>query len=213
MIEYDKSKYKIRKWYHPLMLHWIINPGLAINDLILGQRVPKIYLIELDSKKSMVEKTMVPCPHCGSLHPSLKWSNFNGLAFKNWFGLYCDQCGNTIPVLTNLTSLILLVISFPLWIGFKKKWREKWLKNQPHRYQNIDLINIQNPYVGKGWLKEGLNYGFWMFIWMSVFFPLISDEPITLRNTLISIPFWIIGGLGFGYTMKLIYGKTRQQKV
>lgn len=27
-----------------MMLHWILNPGLAINELILGQRVPKVSL-------------------------------------------------------------------------------------------------------------------------------------------------------------------------
>jgi hypothetical protein len=42
----DETKYKIWTWKNPLMLHWIINPGLAINELILGQRIPKITLVE-----------------------------------------------------------------------------------------------------------------------------------------------------------------------
>ena len=50
------------------MLHWIINPGLAINELLLGQRVPKTMLIEKDSSKSLQEKTKIPCPHCDMLN-------------------------------------------------------------------------------------------------------------------------------------------------
>lgn len=55
-MEYDKTKYKIWTWNNPVMLHWIINPGLAINELLLGQRVPKTMLIEKDSLKSLQEK-------------------------------------------------------------------------------------------------------------------------------------------------------------
>ena len=42
-------------------------------------------------------------------------------------------------------------------------------------------------------------------------FPLIDGEGITLRKALIGIPIWTIGGLGFGYTMKLINGKVKQK--
>ena len=31
------------------MLHWIINPGLVINELLLGQRVPKIIWVKVFS--------------------------------------------------------------------------------------------------------------------------------------------------------------------
>ena len=58
-MEYDKTKFKIWTWKNPIMLHWIINPGLVINELLLGQRVPKIMLIEKDSTKSLQEKTKI----------------------------------------------------------------------------------------------------------------------------------------------------------
>jgi hypothetical protein len=35
-MNYDKKKYKIWDWKSPVILHWIINPGLVINELILG---------------------------------------------------------------------------------------------------------------------------------------------------------------------------------
>lgn len=45
-MQYDKTKYKLWSWKHPMVLHWIINPGLVINELLFGQRVPKIMLEE-----------------------------------------------------------------------------------------------------------------------------------------------------------------------
>ena len=35
-INYDKKKYKIWNWKNPAILHWIINPGLVINELNLS---------------------------------------------------------------------------------------------------------------------------------------------------------------------------------
>lgn len=207
-MEYDKSKFKIWTWKNPIMLHWIINPGLAINELILGQRVPKIMLIEKDSSGSILERTKIPCPHCGTLHPGLKWSTRNN-AFKNWFGLYCDTCGKIIPCLTNLTSSIILGLTFPIWIWFKDKWKNNWLQNQPYRYENLDLKNGSDPFEGYGWVRQGLYWGLSMYVIMTVLFPLMNGEGIILRKSLTGIPVWILGGLLFGYTMKLIYGKSK----
>jgi hypothetical protein len=207
-MEYDRMKFKIWTWKNPIMLHWIINPGLVINELLLGQRVPKIMLIEKDSSKNLQEKTKIPCPNCGTLHSGLKWSTRNN-AFKNWFGLYCDNCGKTIPCLTNLTSLLLLGLTFPIWILFKDKWKNNWLQKQPDRYKNLDLENVPNPFEGYGWVRQGLFWGLFMYVFTTLMFPLIDGEGITLRKTLIGIPIWTIGGLVFGYTMKIINGKNK----
>src|SRR5688500_7376547 len=93
IMKYDSSAYKVWSWKHPLMLHWIVNPGLAINELILGQRIPKVTLIEKNSRRPLAEKSFVPCPHCHTIHSGLKWTVQNKTAFGNWFGLYCDHCG------------------------------------------------------------------------------------------------------------------------
>jgi hypothetical protein len=50
------------------MLHWILNPGLAINELILGQRVPKVRLEDKTIDKPRIERVLIPCPHCETLH-------------------------------------------------------------------------------------------------------------------------------------------------
>jgi len=108
-------------------------------------------LIEKDSSKSLQDKTVVPCPHCETLHSGLKWSTETN-AFKNWFGLYCDNCGGIIPCLTNLTSWVVFGLTFPVWFWFKKTGKNKWLEKQPMRYKNLDLENVSNPYEGNGWV-------------------------------------------------------------
>lgn len=208
---YDTSKYKILTWKSPLMLHWIINPGLAINELLLGQRVPKVTLIEKDPGKSLAEKTFIPCPHCGTLHPGQKWSNQNKTGFKNWFGLYCDQCGQIIPCLTNLTSYLVLGLTFPIWYGFKDQWKANWLAKQPARYANLDLDNSQDPFAGSGWIQQGLVFGMLLYVIMVLLFPLITGEGWTTRGILIGIPVWLIGGLAYGYMMKFFTGKRKSR--
>ena len=85
----------------------MLNPGLAINELILGQRVPKIMLIDQISDKPFMERTYVPCPHCDTYHDGRTWSQQNNTAFKNWFGLYCPNCGDIIPCIRNWTSALI----------------------------------------------------------------------------------------------------------
>ncbi|MDF1698231.1 MAG: hypothetical protein P1U56_20450 [Saprospiraceae bacterium] len=205
-MNFDSNKWKIYTWKNWMMIHWIINPGLAINELILGQRIPKLFLEDRGSNKPRIERSFVPCPHCEMLHDSRTWSLKNGTAFKNWFGLYCTNCNGIIPCLRNSLSLLIIVITFPFWFFIKDRIRNNWLKKQPNRFENLDLDSIQNPFEGKGWLKQGLSWGFFMFIFMTFLYPLIKDEPIESRNILIGIPIWTIGGLCFGYTMKLLMG-------
>ena len=40
-MEFDKNKYKIYTWKNWMYLHYILNPGLAFNELILGMRLAK----------------------------------------------------------------------------------------------------------------------------------------------------------------------------
>ena len=211
-MQYDKNKYKLWSWKHPMVLHWIINPGLAINELIFGQRVPKIVLVEKDKKKTLGERTYIPCPHCNTLHPGTKWSGQNKTAMQNWFGLYCDHCGRIIPCLINLTSLIILTLTAPVWYWFKEPLKRKWMAKQPARYQDLVQNNNGNAFAGYGWIKEGLSFGFFMFVLM-VFIvnPLLQQEPITWKTIVSGMVGWPIGGLVYGYLMKRMIGKTKYQ--
>ena len=84
-MDIDHNKYKVWKLPNLLLVHWILNPGLAFNELILGQRMPKVTLIDKTSDVPLMEKQYIPCPHCGAIHNGLIWSKKN--AFGNWFGI------------------------------------------------------------------------------------------------------------------------------
>lgn len=202
-MKYDTVKYKTRTWKNSLMLHWILNPALAINELILGQRIPKVILIEKDNKRSLPERSFIPCPHCGTLHPALKWSSQNKTAIKNWFGLYCDSCGGIIPCLTNLTSYLLLGLTYPIWIWFKKSWKEKWLTAQREKFSKPLLLTPPEF----NWRNYGLRWSLFMFVFMEILFPLIDGQKYNIYKLAIGIIVWALAGLGYGYLMKKILAR------
>jgi len=207
-MNYDKTKYKVWTWKNPMVLHWIINPGLAFNELALGQRIPKVMLVERNSPKSLNEKSWVPCPHCGLLHEGLKWSNQNGTAFKNWFGYYCDNCGKIIPCLTNLTTYIILGLTFPVWFWFKDKWEAKWLEEQKTKFSKpLNLVYLEPSKFQL--LRAGLYFGLTMYLLMQVLFPLIIGETPTKKGLLTGIPIWAVAGFLFGFTLKIISSGKR----
>ena len=205
-MNYDKTKYKVWTWKSPVMLHWIINPGCIVGDLA-GFRQPKTMLIERDASKSLVERTWIPCPHCGTLHSGLKWSKQNKTVSKNWFGLYCDNCGKIIPCVANLISYILLGLTFPIWFWFKDKWKAKWLEEQKAKFSKP--LNLTYSESKGQWWRAGLFFGLFMYAFGTVLNPLIEGKSITLIRFLIGIPAWTVGGLLYGYTMKKFFRKKR----
>jgi hypothetical protein len=205
----DKTKYKVWTWKHVVMLHWIINPGIALAELILGQRVPRILLIERDRSKQLAERSFVPCPHCNTIHSGLKWTPQNNTAFGNWFGYYCDNCGRIIPCLINLTSLIILSVTAPLWFWFRSEWKKKWLDKQKEKFSQP--LNLTLPEYN--WWYVGLRWGLFMYIMNALFFPLFDGTEHTLKRLLIGIPIWAAGGLLFGLTAKsMISAKKKKEQ-
>ncbi len=196
-----------------MILHWKLNPGLFINELILGQRLPKLSLVDKTPSKPLIERSYVPCPHCNTLHDARTWSTQNKTAFKNWFGLYCSSCGKIIPCLRNFMSIIILIITYPIWFSFRKQWKEKWLEKQPIRFKDIDLKNLPNPYDGWGWIRIGLSWGLAMFVIMSLLYPYFIENDFRWLKVFIGIPVWTLGGLAFGYMMKILMGKPRNTAV
>ncbi len=206
-MKFDPKRYKIYTWKSGVMLHWIINPGLLINELILGQRIPKINLEDRTSNKPRLERSYVPCPHCETLHDSRTWSTQNGTGFKNWFGLYCPNCGEVIPCLMNAFTFIILAFTFPLWGWFKGTLKRAWLAKQPQRFEQLEVENIYNPYSGKGWVRYGIIWAAFMYVLMTFIFPLLTNDPITKKGILLGIPIWLVGGLLFGYFLHRFMGK------
>ena len=197
-MDYDKTKYKMWTWKSPVMLYWVINPWFVLGELALGLRKPKVMLIERNSPKPLAERTLIPCPHCMTLHPGLKWSKQNKTAYMNWFGLYCDNCGKIIPCLTNLTSYILLGLTMPIWFWFKDKWKAKCLEKQKIKLSNpLDLTQKEVK-----WWRIGLFFGFFMYVFMAILFPLIRKGSITKTDILTGIPISILVGLSYGLSIK-----------
>ena len=209
---FDESKYKIYTWKHWMILHFILNPGLAFNELILGQRIPKISLEDKTSEKPRAERSYVPCPHCDTLNDGRTGSTDNGTAFKNWFGLYCPECGNIIPCVRNVTSLIILTLSFPIWGWFKDDLKKKWLARQPERYVNLELGSDHQAFEHYNWIKTGLVYAALMFILMTGLNYLTGTLEMTINNIATSALIWICGGLLFGYIMKLYLEKKGRKR-
>jgi len=203
-MNFDRKKYKVYTWKNWMMLHWLLNPGIMVNELLLGQRVPKISLEEKTTDKQWFERSIVPCPHCETLHDGRTWSSVNGTAFKNWFGLYCNTCGNIIPCLINVFSLIILIITFPIWGWFKTALKNNWLEKQPQRFFDINLETTTSPLQKISWLKIGLIWGAFMFLIFMVMLYLDGSE-ISLKMILSGVVISAIGGLIFGYLMKIIF--------
>lgn len=205
---YDDTRYKRWALPHPMLLHWIINPGLAFNEVILGQRIPKLMLIDQTSTKPLMERTFVPCPECGALHDGRLWAK--GKAFGHWFGYVCPDCTKVIPCLRNLTSFVLLAVTFPAWIVPVLLWRERWLE--------IELTRVRAARAGETpkyenvpWIRIGvLGFGGAMWLLMGVL-PQIVKEALrgagNWRLVTIQFPIWLIGGLIFGAVMKLMMGR------
>lgn len=207
----DTNKYKVWTWEHPMMLHWIINPGLVFNELILGQRVAKIILVEKDKSKTLTDRSFIPCPNCETIHDGRIWSAQNKTAFKNWYGLYCPNCGGVIPCLRNFASALLLTLTFPVWGWFRKSFKQEWLNKQPQRFASVDVNKVAPELSKKRWVAIGLSWGLFMFIFTTFIMPWLRDEAITTTEILISIPIWTLGGLAFGYTMKKMMVKKVQK--
>jgi len=204
-MDFDKNKYKVWKLPHPMLIHWIVNPGLAFNELILGQRIPKITLIDKASDAPLMERQYVPCPHCNTIHSGSLWAKQG--AFKNWFGLFCPDCENIIPCIWNLTSLVLLAATFPIWGWFRRPLESRWRiykKNQFIKNKDLAPITAKNT----SWLKMGLIYGTLMFCFISL--PNIISADVTSKYIITQLLIWLVAGLAFGGTMKLFLGRRKK---
>lgn len=203
-MKFDKGKYKVWKLPHPMLLHWVVNPALAINELILGQRLPKLMLIDKTSDAPLMERQYVPCPECNAMNDGRLWSKGN--SFGHWFGYVCPECHGKIPCLWNFTSLILLTLTFPLWIGFKIFGEEKWLEKERSRFAVIDASGLSEA-KKTNWLRMGLAYGVMMFCFMVL--PKVFQNQLGVDQIVIQAGIWLGAGLVFGLAMKFFIGRKK----
>lgn len=109
------TKYATWAFPHPLIVHWVLNPGLVVNELLLGQRIPSItyYCAACGGHTTWVR--YYRCPDCGRFHEEAIWTGSNG--FGHWLGVICPDCGGEIPSVLNITSWLILAKLSPInWL-------------------------------------------------------------------------------------------------
>ena len=98
-----------KTWRAAGNLHWILNPGLAFNELALGQRVPAEH-----HECRQCRTDFVDCHHCEHSFGAdidLGWKDQLRQQFGNWRGYPCARCGEPVPSLRNALAALML---FPL---------------------------------------------------------------------------------------------------
>ena len=130
-----QNRYTIWTVRHPLIWFWVLFPVTILNELIFGQRIPKVMLTDKESDKPFMERTYVPCPHCEPLNDQRLWAKLN--AFGHWFGYVCPRCYHVIPCLWNIFSLAVLVITFPVWYFPVRFFRQRYLEIEKKRVAKV----------------------------------------------------------------------------
>nr|WP_042289464.1 hypothetical protein [Nonlabens ulvanivorans] len=207
MKNYDKEKYKIWNWKHPMMLHWIINPGVAVSEFV-GVVTPKVLFIEKDNSKGLAERTYIPCPHCDTIHSGLKWSKQNNTHNKNWYGYHCDNCQETIPPLRNWFSALVFGALKP----FNNNNRERWKAAQPARFENLNMTFEAKKITIKKGLKISLFFGGFMFVFMTLYYWLLG-ESLSTNLIIMNAVLWLIGGLCFGFIMRAFANRQIEKSI
>lgn len=210
-MHYDTEKYQVVALPNPMLLHWVLNPGIAINELLLGQRIPKITLIDKTSHAPLAQREYIPCPNCGIIHDARLWSGPN--AFWHWFGLICPSCASTIPNLWNLFSLLLLALTSPIWIIIKRKTQQHYIARETARFKDVQLIDRDPDDDAKnlpvsGFLKMGFIWGSLMFLFMTGTKIYRGLMPLTEIITVAGI--CALGGVIFGLTLWLFTGRRKK---
>ncbi len=73
---------------------------------------------------------------------------------------------------------------------------------------NLNIkFNEEQRKMYSHWVAVGLVFGVFMFLLNALIFPYFFEYEITWQRLLIIAVFCTLGGLGFGYTMKLLSQK------
>ena len=194
------------KWHKFACFHYVLNPGVAVNELVLGQRLPMRTLVCKACDLPLHERSYVPCTECGTLHGFEVQRHY--FAFGNYFGLFCPSCNKEIPCTRNLTARVITGITTPLLSIPIKASKEKWLENRKRKLLALNNdLTIKQPEPKLSYMKMGIQYGFFMFLFCMIMLVssfLFYGTPITsfISLTVSSFIICALGGLAFGYSMR-----------
>ena len=199
-MQYEKKRFKIWALPHPSVLFYVLFPTLMFNELIFGQRLPKVMLTDKESDKPFLERSYVPCPYCETLNDSRLWAKWN--SFGHWFGLVCPSCHRIIPCLWNIFSLVILVLTFPLWYFPARFCRRRWLEIEKKRLAKV----LERPLIQAtsiNWLLIGI------FCWggsswaiFEVLWKVLHGGERSLIGMFASLPIWLVVGFVWGVFMR-----------
>lgn len=189
----------IRKGFH----HFAHSPGLAINELIFGQRLPKVYLVCKSCPSSYNDRSYVHCPHCDVFHSGNIFDTFG-----NWHGLVCPDCGGTIPAIENTTATALRKATSPLSKLIQQSANNSYVErkrlSQSSRRQQLapSSENTQKP----NYALAGFLFGSCMFLVSMIFVGgaavmLQFEMETILWGTALVLALNIAGGAYFGFAM------------
>ena len=211
-MQYDKNRFKIWAIPHPFVLHWILNPGAVFSELILGQRIPKVSLIDKESGKPLMERMYIPCPHCETLNDARLWARRN--AIGHWFGYVCPNCHQIIPCLWNIFSLAILAITYPLWYFPIRLIRQRWIEKEKERLANV----LERPLIQAKtirWHFIGTFY-FGGFMWLVLgvipqIWQVLNGREWDLITMFATLPIWLLVGLAWGLIMRFWMNKNEKK--
>ena len=201
-MQYDKNRFKIQALPNPFSLFWVLFPACMFNELIFGQRLPKVTLIDKKSDKPWMERSYIPCPHCETLNDGRLWARGNALG--HWFGFVCPSCHQVIPCLWNIFSLVVLAITFPLWYFPARFFRRRWLEIEKERLAKV----LERPLIQAksiNWLFRGVF--FWgVPIWLIIevipqVWEVLNGEEWDWMMMFVSLLIWMVGGFAWGLWM------------
>lgn len=194
----DGIEYKVWKLPHPLLIHWILNPGLVINELILGQRIPKQTLV-ISGGLPDPESSLIECKVCESLHPGTLWSG--KAMFGHYNGIFCPTCEAKIPQLLNIFSIIILAITVPLWKPVQMIYGERVKQRSLAKLRDAKNAAAIEGVIRNSFVKMGMNFGLLMGVFYIVIFSM--ENGPSLGTIVKGVVAGAAAGVLFGIGMKL----------
>lgn len=190
------------------LVHWILNPGLAINELMLGQRLPKESLECKSCELAIGERSYIVCPHCREMHPSGVWAGKNG--FRNWLGLVCPSCLRRIPCLWNVFSLLILAVTSPLWyLPYRLCFRDRQV------LPPALSITPNQLSPGKVFIRMAIFWGGFMWIIMSLIpeiWKALRGQAMSYDRLVAGLVVWTLGGVAVGGFASYYFTRKNGQK-
>lgn len=199
----------------PTLIHWILNPGLAFNEIALGQSVPRALYVCETCAKPFTERVFVFCPSCKALHRNSVWS-WRGAGFGHWLGYVCPACGQPIPRLWNVFSVLVLALTFPVWILPYVAFRERFLAWELRRVRTAEPIPLDPAKLkNTSLIWRGMAFfGIPMWVFMSSFggcalgrIPTDQRPYPVWAFWLVSLPLWLGAGALWGFFMRKYLGR------